>query len=97
MSDLEILQKNTDLFEKYGVSYAGLFGSRARGEHRENSDYDILVQMARPIGLFAFTGFEMELAGRLGKKVDLMTDRAVSPSIKESILRDLKIFYGERR
>ena len=96
MNDISILQRNRDIFEKHGAKFAGLFGSRARGDNREDSDYDILVDIEKPIGLFAFTGFELELAARLGKKVDLVTERSVSPYIKDRVIRDLKVFYGKR-
>ena len=32
-----------ELAEKYGVSELGLFGSRVRGDHRPDSDLDVLV------------------------------------------------------
>lgn len=96
MSDIALLQQNNDIFEKYGALYAGLFGSRAKGTAHEDSDYDIVVKLKKPIGLFAFTGFQLELQNRLQKKVDLMTESSISKRIKEQAIKDLKIFYGER-
>ncbi|MFA6006671.1 MAG: nucleotidyltransferase family protein [Candidatus Paceibacterota bacterium] len=96
MSDIALLQQNKDIFEKYGTAYAGLFGSRARGNAHEDSDYDIVVKLKKPIGLFTFTGFQLELEDRLQKKVDLMTEASITPRIKLQALNDLKIFYGQR-
>ena len=36
--------------EQNGIIYLGLFGSSARGENRPDSDLDLLVQYARPVG-----------------------------------------------
>ena len=36
----------------------GIFGSYARGEHKKNSDIDILVEIERPIGLKFFELWE---------------------------------------
>ncbi|MHB0915917.1 MAG: nucleotidyltransferase family protein, partial [Thermoleophilia bacterium] len=44
---LEKLEKaSTELAERYGISYIALFGSYARGEQSEDSDVDILVEIA---------------------------------------------------
>jgi len=96
MSDIALLQQHSDIFEKYGTAYAGLFGSRSRGDAHEGSDYDIVVKLKKPLGLFSFTGFQLELQNRLQKKVDLMTESSISKRIKEQAMTELKIFYGER-
>ena len=96
MSDIALLQQNKDIFEKYGAIYAGLFGSRAKGVASDDSDYDIIVKLKSPVGLFAFTGFQLELQDRLKKKVDLMTESSISKRIRDQALKDLKIFYGQR-
>jgi len=70
--------------------------ARARGQSKPESDYDILVRFSRPIGLFEFTGLAQELEDTLHSKVDLVTEDALSPYIKDSVLNDLRIFYGQR-
>jgi predicted nucleotidyltransferase len=68
-------QKN-ELKERYGVKKIGIFGSFARGEQKEISDVDILVEFERPIGLRFF-----ELADYIEEileiKVDLLTPNAL--------------------
>lgn len=82
-------QKN-ELKERYGVKKIGIFGSFARGEQKEISDVDILVEFERPIGLRFF-----ELADHieeiLGIKVDLLTPNALKqkPLLWQSAAEDL--------
>jgi predicted nucleotidyltransferase len=40
-----------EIREKYGIVIVGVFGSYARGEQKESSDVDIIVELERPIGL----------------------------------------------
>lgn len=91
----EVKHKIEPILKQHGVKYAALFGSRARGESRPESDFDILVRFSRPIGLFEFTGLAMELEETLKAKVDLVTEDALSPYIKDSVLNDLRAFYEQ--
>ena len=56
----EVRQKITPLFKEYGVEYAGVFGSVARGEDTPGSDVDILVKLARQVSLLTFFRFNDE-------------------------------------
>lgn len=71
--------------KKYGVKRAGIFGSYVRGEQRKGSDIDVLIEPPRGIGL-EFAGIEIELEKNLGKKVDLITYKYLSPYLKKKIL-----------
>lgn len=74
---LETLRKHKEeLKRKYGVKEIGIFGSFARGEERESSDVDILVEFEKPVGLEFFELWD-ELEELLGMKVDLLTVKAV--------------------
>jgi predicted nucleotidyltransferase len=55
----------------------------------ESSDIDLLVTFSKPIGMFAFIETEEYLSKLLGKKVDLVTKKALKTSIKEDILQQL--------
>lgn len=76
------------LRDKYFVKDIGIFGSVARGEQTAESDIDILVEFSEPVGFFAFLDLENFLSGTLGKKVDLVTKRALKPAVKNQILKD---------
>jgi len=87
---LNIINKNrTILHDKYLVKEIGVFGSVARGEQTAESDVDILVEFSEPVGFFAFLDLEDFLTRALGKKVDLVTKRALKPTVKDQILRDV--------
>ena len=78
------------LLREYGLTRIGVFGSFARGEQGPESDVDLLVELARPIGLFRFQRLENELAELLSRRVDLVTRAALKPSIGARILDELK-------
>ena len=78
-----------ELSRKYGVCEIGIFGSYAREESKKNSDVDILVELDKPIGFFAFIGLERHLSELLGAKVDLVTKRALKPHIGRRILSEV--------
>jgi predicted nucleotidyltransferase len=79
-----------EIRQKYGVRVVGIFGSYARGEQKEASDVDILVEIERPIG-FKFFGLWDEIENLLGVKVDILTTNAVKQKkmLWESIKEDL--------
>jgi uncharacterized protein len=90
----EIAQKIRPTLEKYEVSYAGLFGSHARGDARPDSDVDILVSLGdKPLSVWDMIAFKRELSDILKRTVDLLSDKAIIPYFKDYIYRDLKTLY----
>ena len=83
----EIKPKIIQVLKKNKVKKAGIFGSYAKGEQRKNSDIDILIEPPKGIG-FGFAGIEIELENKLGKEVDLVTYKYLSPHIKKQVLND---------
>ncbi len=81
-------ERKEELEEKYKVKRIGVFGSFSRGEEKEESDIDILVEFIEPVGFFLFIDLENHLSNLLGEKVDLVTKNALKPIIKEKILSD---------
>lgn len=92
----EITAKIEPILRKYDVSFAGLFGSRARGEERPDSDLDLLVRFNTQKGLFGLVGMERDLSDKLQLKVDLVTEGALSPILRTEILKDLPPLYRQR-
>ena len=46
-----LLEHKEEIRQKYGIIILGVFGSYARGEQKETSDIDIIVELDRPVGL----------------------------------------------
>jgi hypothetical protein len=82
------LLEQRELLREYGVSALYVFGSVVRGHATEESDVDLLVEFARPIGLIGFIGLQRRLAVALGHPVDLVTPAGLKPQLKARILRE---------
>ena len=81
-------QQHAHLSQQYPIQRMALFGSWARGEAREDSDVDILVEVDPSIGLrFVELGERLESA--LGRRVDLVSRRAIKPSLWKRIEPEL--------
>ena len=76
------------LNRRYPVRRLALFGSWARGDAREDSDVDILVEVDPSIGM-AFVELAEELERALGRHVDLVSRRAIKPAYWKRIEPEL--------
>lgn len=87
-----------DILSRNEIEFAGLFGSRARGDENESSDVDILIRFKSGSykSLLDLIHIQNEISDRLGTTVDLVTEASLSPYIKDYVVRDLKPIYGER-
>jgi uncharacterized protein len=92
----EMTKKIEPLLKKHDVSFAGIFGSRARGEERVDSDVDLLVRFNKQKGLFELAGLERDLSESLNLRVDLVTEGSLSPLLKTEVMKDLQPIYGQR-
>lgn len=87
------MNKIIEICREHDITMIGLFGSTVRGEIKEQSDIDLLVWFARRKSLLALVRLEQELSAALGRKVDLLTEAALSPYLRERILRELQVIY----
>ena len=80
-----------ELKERYGVKEVGIFGSYLRGEAKEKSDLDILVEFksGARISLLDFVELENYLSDLLGLKVDFVEKSALKPRIGKQILSEV--------
>jgi len=79
------------LRERFKVKTIGVFGSYVRGEQKQQSDIDVLVEFEEPIGLFEFMDLEFYLSDLLDTKVDLVSKKALKPYIGKRILEEVII------
>lgn len=84
----EIKSKVIPVLKEAGVIRSSIFGSYVRGEEREDSDIDMLVEVPRGTGLFGFVGLQHKLEDALGKKVDLVTYKSIHPLLKDRVLKE---------
>jgi predicted nucleotidyltransferase len=79
----------------YGVPKVYLFGSRVRGDSREDSDYDFCIDVPITFDLFRIGAFLYDLREALKKDVDIVCEDDVFdfPEIKEEMLRDRRIVF----
>ena len=73
---------------KYGARNVRIFGSLARGEAREDSDIDFLVDMESGRSLFDLGGLLMDLQNLLSQKVDVVTEKGLRPRIRDRVLKE---------
>lgn len=89
----QIKQRLFPILNRHRVKRAALFGSVVRGETREDSDIDILVDVDQEMSLLDFVGVKLEIEDALQKKVDLVEYGTIKPLIKERILKEQEIIY----
>lgn len=77
-----------ELARSRGAKNISLFGSMSRGEARETSDVDFLVEMEEGRSAFALGSLLMDLQDLLGRKVDIVTPNSLHSAIRDKILNE---------
>ena len=77
-----------------GARSISLFGSYVSGEAGPESDLDILVEFSDRKNLLELVRLERELSEQLGMKVDLLTERSISPHLIDRITEEMEVIYG---
>ncbi|MBI4971133.1 MAG: nucleotidyltransferase family protein [Candidatus Omnitrophica bacterium] len=87
---MNVLKKKSRLIQKIArvnsVEKLRIFGSVATGEATGKSDVDFLVRMKRGRDLLDLIGFKQDMEDLLGHKVDVVTERGLSPYLRDRIL-----------
>ena len=84
------LQSFLPEFERHGVVHAWLFGSRARGDAPDSSDWDLLVEFGRPPSFDDYMGLKIRLEDGLGATVDILVRSACKPRFLRAIQGELQ-------
>ncbi len=82
-----------ELCARNDIARLRVFGSVARGEETADSDIDLLADFTTRKSLIDLVRIEREFSERLGRKVDLLTERALSPYLRDRILREATVVY----
>jgi predicted nucleotidyltransferase len=83
---IEKIRANKDRLSEFDVESLPLFGSFARAENNEASGLDILVQFKGKTTFDGYFDLLFFLEELLGLHVDLVTEAALRPSIRTSVL-----------
>jgi hypothetical protein len=94
MRGLEDVRKVLAIYKGYiarefKAQIVGIFGSYARGSQTPQSDIDILVRFREGASLFDLVGLADFLEEKLKTRVDVVSERAVRPELKEQILKEV--------
>jgi predicted nucleotidyltransferase len=78
-------------FRKAGVTSLAIFGSRARGDNRPDSDVDVLIEvdLDRKFSLFDLVGLEHLIVDKVGLSASLLMRRSLDPQFEAAIKDDV--------
>ncbi len=84
------LRENEEALRARGVVHAALFGSRARGDARPDSDTDIMIEIdpAARIGVYEYVGLKEYIASLFDGPVDVVNRDGLKPYIKPAATAD---------
>ena len=90
----ELSARVAPIFKKYGIKRAKIFGSRARGDDHADSDVDILIDYGdAKFSLLDHVGLQQDISEALGVPTDVVTESAVHPLLRDSIVADARVIY----
>lgn len=95
-SSKSVMRRLRKYFESQPISKAWLFGSRSRGDYREDSDYDILVSFDDSVGLFKYAAIMSDLEELLNKTVDLVSETSLLPWVKDEVEKEKVLIYERK-
>lgn len=82
---LDLLREHVMQFQGIGVRSLAVFGSVARGDARPDSDLDVVVDFAGPPTFDQYMELKILLEDLAGRRVDLVTRKALRPEIRSAI------------
>ena len=81
-------QQILTLAKKNGIRNVRVFGSMARNEAKPDSDLDLLVELEEGSSGFALGGFLHDVSNLVHRKVDVVTEKSLHPSLREKVLHE---------
>jgi predicted nucleotidyltransferase len=84
------LRGNEAALRKRGVRHAALFGSRARGEERPDSDVDIMIEVdpAARIGVYEYVAIKDYIDSLFDTRVDVVRRDRLRPFVRPAATGD---------
>ena len=93
MNKDDIYRKLADLLKDRGASKVAVFGSYVKDMENPDSDIDVIVEFSKRKTLLELVRIEREVSEALGIKVDLLTEKSISPYMIESIKNEMRVIY----
>jgi len=78
-----------EIHQRFSVKALSIFGSIARDEASDDSDVDVLVVFDQKANFDGFMELKFYLEDLLGAGVDLVTDKALRPQVRQAIEREM--------
>jgi len=82
----QLTSKLLPVLKRHQVAHAGIFGSIAKGNARETSDIDLLIEFIGEKSLLDLVALKLDLEVAINRKVDVLTYGALNPLIKNRVL-----------
>jgi hypothetical protein len=73
---------------KHGAYNVRIFGSVVRGEAGPESDIDLLIEKGPTTSSWFPAGLVLDLEELLGRSVEVVTEKALNPYLREQVLRE---------
>jgi predicted nucleotidyltransferase len=86
-----LASQKDELRRRYKVNAIGIFGSYVRGEQRQKSDIDVLVDYEELPSLLKIVNLENYLSDLLHEHIDLVPRECIRPELKENILSEVEM------
>ena len=93
MDKEELYKKIIQILKSKGARKIAIFGSYVRGKEKLESDIDIIVEFSERKSLLNLVGIEQELSDAAGMRVDLLTEKSISPYLIDRIKKEMEIIY----
>ena len=89
---MQLLRERKDeirrIAERHGAHNIRVFGSVARGEANPESDIDLLIDRGPNTSSWFPAGLILDLEELLGRRVDVVTEQALNPYLRDYVLRE---------
>jgi predicted nucleotidyltransferase len=84
------LKENEPALRARGVCHAAVVGSRARGDHRPDSDTDIMIEINpdAPVGVYEYVRIKAFIASLFDGRVDVVDLEALKPTVLPAATQD---------
>ena len=89
-----ILERIAQALKEQGATKVAIFGSYARGQEKQESDVDVLVEFSERKSLLELVRIERELHEMLGIRIDLLTEKSISPYLIDNVRQEMQVIYG---